>query len=92
MGLAPEITRGEMLPAENDSDRETIRQTRQALGVLRDGGWLPQSLEQEVESRIGFGLRHAPADGGSPEDRPRALVACAAERRGRDHDVSLPEP
>jgi hypothetical protein len=48
MGLAPEITRGEMLPAGNDSDRETIRQTRQALGVLRDGGWLPQSLEQEV--------------------------------------------
>jgi hypothetical protein len=67
MGLTPEIRRGEVLPAENDSDRETVRQTREAMVVLRNQGWLPQSLEQEV-------VRLQSSTGRSFEDCCRELM------------------
>jgi hypothetical protein len=48
-------------------------------------------LEQELEHAVGLGLRHAPADRGGAEDRPRALVSGAAEQGRRDHLLSLPQ-
>jgi hypothetical protein len=37
-----------VLPAENDSDPEAVRQIREEIRVLHNRNWLPQSLEQEV--------------------------------------------
>jgi hypothetical protein len=61
------LTRAQMLPAENDSGRETVRQTCEAVRVLRNEDWLPQSLEQEV-------MRLQLSTGGSFEDCCRELA------------------
>ena len=69
--------------------REQWREPKLGVAVRRSGvDVIDALLEEQLEGRVGFRLRDR-AQGRGAEDRARAVVPGAPERRSRDHPLSL---